>query len=230
MYPRVLFRPQHFMGFHKYFLNTTADNSTIHGDLECWVPLVEIEILITSILFLFTLFLNQTNLVEGLSRRFKRRVLPITGNSMANNTITTTEVVALEHQNPVFRTDPQREESIAANEDLEDNENIEAVQSISNDDLEQENNNQQRPIASNMSYDKSYVADFKLLSLCVLACLIVGVAIMSHLDFNSVLRRVLIGIPYRLACLAPWVFIFKNKNVKAKFMRSINRLKGSASN
>ena len=105
---------------------------------------------------------------------------------MANNTITTTEVVALEHQNPVFRTDPQREESIAANEDLEDNENIEAVQSISNDDLEQENNNQQRPIASNMSYDKSYVADFKLLSLCVIACLIVGVAIMSHLDFNSV--------------------------------------------
>lgn len=52
----------------------------------------------------------------------------------------------------------------------------------------------------------------------------VGLLAMMHeldLDQNSLLWRTLMGIPYRIVCFFPWVFLLKNTSLKEKFLRRI---------
>ena len=72
---------------------------------------------------------------------------------------------------------------------------------------------------------KPFNMDFAILAICVAGIAFLVILVFMNLEYGSTLWKILLGIPYRLICFLPWIFIFNNKEVNAKFRRRIQQLR-----
>lgn len=159
------------------------------------------------------------------------------GSSSKNNYIRSFNSVAPEIRNDEKTIENLKKADQFNREDIEnDNEEIELENEIvinntlveetvenSNNDKDMENVNEDRlPKAKE---DKKFNVDFFILTACVVVIVILGGISILDLEYGSTLRRILLGIPYRMACIMPWIIIFKNKEIESKFKRRIDQLK-----